>query len=634
LIGLQLQRVWTPARLRKPRRGLRVYQLGLALALLFLLHGLLVNLLLLSGALGGLLSRATGVVHVQTGYSFSLWPGVVQLRQLQLEVTDSNVHLQLEVPSGRANILLRELLRRRFVAKDVTGEHFALRVRPKFEQLPEPREAALPPLSAPVTQPSTGEVPYLWPMRIQGTDAQYDELWISEVRYRGDARVAGGFELVPLERVTVEPSHVQLRGGALTYGAEQRVFDVQAAQLHGELPETRVEELQHAWREKLAVRVELTGNVVDLGFAENLDPALDGVSGGQAELTLRAAAERGEWVGPFELEYSAPRVAYANGDWRGSLALSVATAAAVAPEPAANAGAELPLTLSVQGLALDMRGRKLAELERCQLDLKLTRRFPFGVPRAASLNLQGLQLEGLERLPAALRPADWVPSLAQLPRARAAFAWKDGVASGGADLRFRELSFRYRDWWLRQDGALRVEGVQWKGPGFKLRSSGITLELDSVQIRRPGTQIDDWKLRVELDQVAFAPNGRRLSAAFLVAGDDARPVLSLLGVSGLARGASDFLAMPDLRVRGSIDLSPERQDITVERAESKTIDVRGRLIREQAQNHAALLFKAAPLSLGVDVQPADTSVRLFASEAWLNARLDQLEKGAPSAQRP
>jgi hypothetical protein len=84
--------------------------------------------------------------------------------------------------------------------------------------------------------------------------------------------------------------------------------------------------------------------------------------------------------------------------------------------------------------------------------------------------------------------------------------------------------------------------------------------------------------------------------------------------------------MPDLRVRGRLDLSPQRQEVVIERAESDTIDVQGRVIRQQEHNHAALLFRAAPLSLGVDVQPDDTSVKLFAGDDWLRAHLAQLSR--------
>jgi hypothetical protein len=618
------RRLWAPERLLGRHVGLRAYQLGLALAFLFLLHAVVVNALLLSGALGWLLGRATGVLRVDTGHSFSVFPGVVHLRQLHLEVKDSNVPRELEVPRGRANILLRELLARRFSAEGVSGEHFVLRLRPKFQDFPERRQAALPPLSEPATKSEQGEPAYLWPVRIGGTSAQYDELWVSELRYRGDALVSGGFELVPLERVSVYPSEVALRGGSLSYGPEQHVLELEQATVHAELRQTEVQELAQRWRENVALRVDLAGRVAELGFLANLSPTLEGISDGRGELRLLAAAERGRWVGDFDLAYAAQRIRYVQGVWTGSGALSVtAHASAGAAEEPAGQGL-VPVTVAVDDTRIDARQQRVASLEQARVDSNWTRAFPFALPEALVVDVQGLALERLEAVPKALRPGRWLPHSVHLARTHAELAWHEGVAKGSAETRFRDLSFAIGDWSLRQSGSLALAGVRFAGLDSPLRLSAAKLALDPVHIRGPQTQIDSWRLALELDQLAFVPATQRWTAEFVAAGDDAKPVLSLLGVHGLPPGAADFLAMPDLRVYGSLDLAPERQELRVDRAESKTIDVKGRLVRRAQQNRAAFLFQAAPLSLGVDVQPGDTSVKLFVGDAWLRAHLDAL----------
>ena len=624
----RLRRLWAPQRFAGRKSGLRAYQCGLALALLFLLQTALVNGLLLSGALGSLLSSATGVLRIDTGRSFSLWPGIVQLRQLHLEVLDGNVHLWLDVPRGRANILLRELLRRRFAARDVTGEHFVVRVRPKFEQLSERRRAALPPVSEPQQKSEGGEPAHLWPVRIEDSDAYYDELWISELRYLGEAHVRGGFELVPLQRLSIDPSDVELRAGGFTYGPEQRVLELGRAQLHAELPQTEVEQLPEQWRQRLAARVDLTGQVVDLAFIENLSPELKGLSGGSGELRLRAAAERGRWADDFELSYSTREVAYARGPWRGSSALAIRAGADAkdAPAPARRSESALPASLQVEQLRLDTGGKPVATLERLQAQAELGDSFPFGGPHALTLEIQGLSLDQLESLPERLRHGHFRPRSAELGRARAELDWRGGVASGKAEAHFQNASFAIDDWSLRQSGKLTLQGLRWK-PEAPLRVSAITLDLDSVHIRHPGRDaIESWRLSAALEDVRFAPLTRRWTADFVLAVDDAKPALALLGVHGLPPGASDFLAMPGLKVHGRVDLAPKRQELSVDRGESKTIDVKGRLLRLDQQNHAAFLFRAAPLSLGVEVQPDGTHAKLFAGQGWLDQHLAQLNE--------
>src|SRR6185503_1991311 len=152
--------------------------------------------------------------------------------------------------------------------------------------------------------------------------AQYDELWVSELRYRGDAFVSGGFELVPLEQLRVDPSDVALRGGSVSYGPEQAVLELEHAAVHAELQQTRVPDLAQRWSEHIALRVDLAGRVVELGFVANLLPELEGICDGRGQLTLAAAAERGHWLGDFDLAYTARRIGYARAHWQGSTALS------------------------------------------------------------------------------------------------------------------------------------------------------------------------------------------------------------------------------------------------------------------------------------------------------------------------
>jgi hypothetical protein len=606
---------------------------GLGLAALFVLHALVVTSLLWTGGLGWLLERSTGVLKVQAGRSFSLWPGVVQLRQLHLEVTDSNVHLSLDVPSGRANVALSELLRRRFVTRSVTGEHLVLRLKPLFRALTEERRAALPPLSEPKPSTQQSEPTYLWPIRIAGLAATFDELWVSELRYLGDARIEGGFELVPLQHVSVDPTEVGLSGGTLHYGAEQRVLEVRQLAFAATLPETSVEELKQAWRERTEVRLDLTGRVLDLAFAGNLLPELGALSGGQGELSVRAAAERGRWVGPFELDYATGHVGYDLDGLRGSTAIALAAHAPASPEGPGSASM-LPAELSVRELSIQREQSQLVRLQEARLALQLTRDFPFAMPRSVRLTLDDLRLSQLDQLPRSLAPASWSPRAARVPRAHAELDWGKGALEGGAELSFADVSFGLGDWSVRQSGQLSLDGLRWPGPGFKLRLSVLRLDLDPLSLQHAETKIDSWQLKLQLADVALAPRERRLVADVVVRGDDARPALSLLGLHNLPRGADNFLAMADLRVFGHVELAPEWQSLSIARAESKTIDVRGRFVRRNANSHAALLFKAAPLSLGVAVKPSDTSFKLFAGDAWLDTQLSALAVAVPEEVSP
>jgi hypothetical protein len=357
-----------------------------------------------------------------------------------------------------------------------------------------------------------------------------------------------------------------------------------------------------------------------------LAPELDTLSGGKGDLSVRAAAEHGKWVGDFEIDYASDHVGYALAGLSGSTGVVLAARApAAAAGEAAAVAPLLPAELRLTKLSVEREQSRLAHLQEGRVALQLTREFPFALPRSIEVALQELRLTELSRLPGALSPTTWSPRGARVPHARAELDWREGGYKGEADLTFDDVSFALGDWSIRQSGRLLLEGLRWPGPGYKLRLSQLRLDLDPLSVQHPETKIDSWRLLLRLDDVAVAPLERRLQADFSASGDDARPVLALLGVHELPPGASDFLAMPDLRVLGHVALAPHQQELTLERAESKTIDVRGRFVRRSSAQHAALLFKAMPLSLGVAVRPGDTSVKLFAGDAWLDTRLGALD---------
>jgi hypothetical protein len=403
-------------------------------------------------------------------------------------------------------------------------------------------------------------------------------------------------------------------------------LEVQRLAVHASLPETRVEELRRAWRERLKARVDLAGRVVDLAFAGSLLPELGALSGGQGDLSLRAGAEHGQWVGGFELDYASDHVGYAFAGLQGSTSLVLAGRAPAPGSGQAGAIAPLlPVELRLGQLSVSREQNELVQLQEARLALQLTREFPFALPRSVEVGLQELRLSELERLPGALSPTSWSPRGGRVPHARAELDWRDGSYKGEAELAFVDVSFSLGDWSVRQSGRLALEGLRWPGPGYKVRLSALRLNLDPLSLQHPEMTIDSWRLGLQLDDIAIAPIERRMEAEFSAQGDDARPVLSLLGVRSLPPGAADFLAMPGLRVLGHVVLAPRQQELAIERAESKTIDMKGRFVRRHSAQYAALLFKAMPLSLGVEVRPGNTSVKLFAGDAWLDARLSALE---------
>ena len=618
---LGLRPLWAPAWL-PAARGLRwLYRTALVLAACLVLHALLVNVALLGGVLGWSITKYSGVVRLGTGSSFCLLPGVVHLRNLHLEVIDSNVHLELEVRSGRANITLLNLLSKQFSTTAVRGEGFVVRLRPKFSQLSEARSVALPPLSDPPQ--SGGEPPdpaELWHIDLQGVDADFDELWVSELRYQGPAHVRGGFELEPLVRLRIADSAVQLAGGELHYGAEQRVAHLEKLALHAQLANTPVPELGQRWHENLAFGIDTQGKLVGIGFLKALLPSAHGLAGGEGNFSLQAAARGGLWVDALRFEYDTPALVYEHEAWRVQAPLALGA-------KAEGADPVLALRVALGQVEIDKGERQRAGVERAEVTAEVTRDIPFPRPRRAAFSVEDVAVESAALLAAfdAL-PEDATPQSGSID-ANARLEWQQDRLVGSADVEMRAVRFESGDWSFHEHGRVVLDDLEWKGEldaPVRARHAGLTFR--KVRMSGPDTEIRSWDLRIDCQEVVVSPVPAALRASFVATSDDAKPALALLGITKLPPGVDEFLSMPNLRVSGKLKLTPNRKQLEIERAESETIDVKGRFVRMDQENHAAFLFKAKPLSLGVTARPGNSGVRLFASEAWFNEELARVER--------
>lgn len=601
-----------------------IYRAALILCGLLLAYIAIANTLLLGGVLGAALRRWTkGGVELSTGSSFSVLPGRIELRDLTLHVVSSSMHLELVVPRGHTWIDLLALLDKKFSATTVEGDGFVLRLRPNFDELPPERRAALPPLSDREERPGPPSPPdRIWTIALDGVDVGFDELWISEIRHLGPARAQGGFLLQPQVQLALAASSVSLMGGTLAHGRDHVVAGVERVRVDAELPGTPVPELGATWSERLSAGIELVAEVQSVAFARAFTPRLAALEGGRGRLHATARVSGGRFVGPLELGYATEELRYAAGEHVLHWALE-----------ARGSGEDdtriLPLEVEIAEARLTQGGRTLARLEGLSLEAELDRAWQTREPRQARLELRRLVLQDLEAL-AALGVEAPLHSSGGSVLSRASARWHDGALSGDVDSALQGLELRVGEWRLRPFGRLELGGFTWNGPGSPLGLERAKLTLDDVSLVHPEERVDSWKLRVECKDARFEPSRALGVASCVLAGDDAKPALMLMGVRGLPPALDEFLAMPDLRVLARVEIGSNAQEVVIQRAESDTIDVRGRFVRIEGESHAAMLFEAKPLSLGVNVRAHDSSFEVLASKSWLERHLKQLPP-SPSA---
>jgi hypothetical protein len=193
-----------------PRRfevGRLVRIIVFSVAGLAVLYLLAANVLLRTRLLRDLVSRGEGI-ELDYASAYSVWPGLVHVRGLALEVQDYQNQLSVAASAAILDICLHDLLFRRFHVSDVALSGLAFRYRQKVEprEAMQPYVTAFPPIRGFADPPVlVGEEPPpvpdaaydLWHIAIDEVDAELRELWVLEYRYLGAGTVRGGFRLQP-----------------------------------------------------------------------------------------------------------------------------------------------------------------------------------------------------------------------------------------------------------------------------------------------------------------------------------------------------------------------------------------------------------------------------------------------------
>jgi len=200
-----------------------------ALVAVELLYLVAVHAVLLSGVIQKAVSADPSATTLGWDRAWSPWPARVYVTNLHLQVQDQTEELALTVEHAKVDVVLWDLLRRKFRASRVEARGVSYRMALKVKSVRgnERRLAAFPPLddarpplleNPPPPPATSAEIARLWKFELDHVDATIDELWFLEYRYLGPAHVTGGFALDPLRRLWVGPATLWLQGGKLTAG--------------------------------------------------------------------------------------------------------------------------------------------------------------------------------------------------------------------------------------------------------------------------------------------------------------------------------------------------------------------------------------------------------------------------------
>src|ERR1041385_2629472 len=211
-------------RVRRSLRLLVFAIIGVALAYVVLTNAFL--------TLGGVqwMCRSTNSIAVNFDSAWTVWPGVVHARNLEVTIQDRNVESLIHLDRATLTVRMTELVRRTFHSTRLRGEglsfRFRHRVMPESAKLLAVR--ALPPIRGfedpPVFEAGPPEPPIpddkynLWTIELDDVDVAAREVWVEQFRYLGRARAAGTFRIKPARSVRVGPASLTFDSGRVASG--------------------------------------------------------------------------------------------------------------------------------------------------------------------------------------------------------------------------------------------------------------------------------------------------------------------------------------------------------------------------------------------------------------------------------
>jgi hypothetical protein len=622
---------------------------GLVRFVLFLVAGFAVlylvtaNVVLRTRLLRDLVSRGDDV-ELDYASAYSVWPGLVHVRGLALQVQDYQNQLSVAADSGVVKVSLHGLLFRRFHATDVALSGLAFRFRQKVE----PREgmrpyvAAFPPITGFADPPVlSGEKPPplpdaeydLWQIALDRVDAELRELWILEYRYLGPGSVHGGFRLLPARHFAVYPAAVHLKRGTLSIGDEVAAGRLEL-ELEGHVEATDVRQVQGAaLAEKMTGRLRANIEEIELGVLDARgDNARKWQVDGRGRLDVNASMTHGRLDERSSAELEVPKLAL-----RG---------------PFGKLGGEMSSTLRA-GLG----GHVEWVTTSPRFWLANSSPYPgpvLGTPRLALT----LFVETLGHTPS-LRGVDLdvpslvVPSLGWAERwvkrsgvpirvggrmeGRAHFSSAAGRGpAASVRLRLADAELSTERVHASLGGRLNVELEPLDGDHPSSRGR-IDIELDGVEVERIRERSKPFRAALRLPDLKLALEPEPvLSSGVDAFATPADSLLSLaLGSPMLEDLAADLFSLKRLEAQARVNLSARSLRVELARAESGSLTGQGFWQRPAAGDaRGAFLISSKVANVGISLIGSDTTTAWFVPDDWLSSGQPAAPGRSGVARRP
>ena len=186
-----------------------------------------------------------------------------------------------------------------------------------------------------------------------------------------------------------------------------------------------------------------------------------------------------------------------------------------------------------------------------------------------------------------------------------------GIAKGGVRLALSDGSVRLKKLGLRGDADLRLRIPAWNLTTGPLEIDGSRFAFSEV--RTSGS--DESRLWWGRFDIPSGKIGSTTTARVDAETRDARPLLALLAAD-LPAWTRGLLDLDNFSATGTVSLGPSLTRVRHLDATGGNFRIRGRYFRDRATRDGAFLIESGALSVGLELQPGATKLRLLGAKKW------------------
>jgi hypothetical protein len=564
--------------------------------------------------------------------AFSIFPGIVRVRDVKVRVQDHNMQLHAELHHATVGIHLFALFNRKFQTTFIQGGGVSFRLRfrrPLKEIMPE-KMALLAPIPGLLSLEKIPEVkdPHPsepWKISLGGLNlADLYEVWIEDYHFLGKGLVTGGFYLYPSHEAEVFSSGVEITEGNVFVGKEVILGRLRTA-VEGRIRRFKGDEVpgREIFRYTTG-KIDYQSDVKTIRFLnEYLSQApwinVDGASGPlQAQLSMQDGnLKTNSWIkfsstnlkvnvwqqqilGRGALEW---RVICSTKDPEGLLKITLPRFDVYDPRrgPIKVTGKDLSLEAKSPNLALQNPFRPLSiRIALPFLEVEDLTAANLYLPKGAEVKFLG----GSAFLHGEFEANTDAPSA---NHGKLAVQAKQAIVKIGSEKSVADVSLK----------TVLAHGNMQLG---ELNLTGTEIEISNVKGTKKDPESANWWAKARLAEADVRiKNPKKVRAILELKGRDAKPILQAYlssehsSLPGLVKSA---LAFKGLSLTVELEADDERLAIQNFHATGEHTDVKGWLEKSPDGQAGKFLVEYGPLAAGLDFRPDGVHLRLEDAYTW------------------